>query len=117
MYLLIIYMILFIIIALMMLSLPFIRNGHSLLSKPFIIISNFIIIIPIILYLSFGQLNALSGWLSYGKKQHYELAVKVQELGGIEGLIVLLKQRLKEHPGDKKASELLHKLMAMKNNS
>ncbi len=96
MYLLIPYFILFIIIALSLLTLPFIKHRQSLMSKPYIIISHFIIITSIMLYLCFGQSKELFDWLSHGKN-HYELAVKFEELGGIDRLIALVKQKLESN--------------------
>ena len=116
MVMLIISIILLLVSALTIVAIPFVKHQQSLLSKPYLIISSSIVLTSIVLYFNFGQASALKTWLSYGKN-HYELAVKVEELGGIDGLIARLKKKLEGHPNDKKGLEMLRKLTAIKKNT
>lgn len=116
MFILLLSLTLLLMLALAMLALPFLKTKHSLLSKPFVLISASIVLTSMTLYLSFGDSKALLQWLAYGK-QHYELAVQVEELGGIDGIIARLKKKLENRPNDQKGQEILHKLLAAKKNT
>lgn len=102
---------LLLIITASIIALPFVRAKHSLVSKPFLLLLSAFLTTPVILYVNFTNPKELLQWLTYGK-QHYELALQVQALGGIDGLITRLKKKLEEHPNDQKGLEILRRLQS-----
>lgn len=95
--------------ALGVLAIPFIRSTHSVLSKDFIAISIITILFSVVLYQSFGQTSAVRLWFTEGKN-HYNLMIELQQLGGIEGIITRLQDKLSANPNDAKGWFILGKL-------
>jgi len=56
--------------------------------------------------------SAISEWLLHGKK-HYELQLQVNRLGGIEGIIQRVKQKLEKDPTDAQGWLILGKMYLM----
>lgn len=109
MYLLYILLILFVISALSLTAVPFFKNNISILSKPYLSIASIALAFSLCVYFSFGQSKELEHWLTAGQK-HYQLAVEVNRLGGIDGIIEKLKQKLATNPTDAKGWVILGKL-------
>jgi cytochrome c-type biogenesis protein CcmH/NrfG len=100
------------VIAIIIVSIPFIRNKIVFSRTLFLII-----IFKVALVLTFLQFHhhdkALSEWLAYGKL-HYELLAKFKELGGVDGAIANTKKHLGQHPEDSQAWIILGKLYLAK---
>jgi cytochrome c-type biogenesis protein CcmH/NrfG len=69
----------------------------------------------LLLYQFTGDKIALSDWLAEGK-QHYKLLEQFEALGGIDGAINKITQRLKANPDDKQGWLILGKLYQAKHN-
>lgn len=67
----------------------------------------------IVFYIATTNLTALQQWLN-GGMQHYQLLTQFEELGGLEGAITKVKDRLSSHPEDVKGWNLLGKLYMAK---
>lgn len=100
--------------ALSLLAIPFIKN-QALISRDFFVISLFTILFSFTLYQFFGQSKALSDWFAHGKN-HYKLMVEVERLGGIDGIISRLQNKLAANPNDAKGWLILGKLYYAKQN-
>lgn len=95
--------------ALTLIAIPFVKNRVSILSTRFLAISAFIILFSFTLYLTLGQTKELQQWFSYGKN-HYQLSIEVDRLGGIDGIIARLLKKLEANPNDAKGWFILGKL-------
>lgn len=102
--------------AFILIAVPFIKTESSILSLPFFSILFFMTIFSLGTYLSLGQTNELRHWFSYGKN-HYQLAIEVDRLGGLDGLIAQLEQKLRLHPDEAKGWFILGKLYFSKQDS
>jgi hypothetical protein len=65
------------------------------------------------IYLFFTHTIALTEWINHGQ-QHYELLVEYNQLGGIDGMIAKIKQKLSQNPGDEQGQIILKKLYHIK---
>jgi cytochrome c-type biogenesis protein CcmH/NrfG len=68
------------------------------------------------LYYFSGNHQALAFWFAEGK-QHYELLGKIDELGGIDGVIFRIQEKLKQNPADAEGWFILGKLYLSKQNA
>lgn len=80
---------------------------------PFCIIVFSFISIAISSYWFANDKSTLNAWLS-GGKQHYQLLLKVDELGGIDAIITRMEKTLAAHPNDAKGWFILGKLYLSK---
>lgn len=100
------------IIAIIILSLPWIINRKnsvgSLLPWAFALI-----IVAVSLYSFTGDKVALSKWFSNGQP-HYQLLKQFDQLGGVDGAILRIKNKLAQHPDDAKGWLILCKLYLSK---
>ncbi len=94
--------------ALGLLAIPFMRN-QALLSKDFFIIGLIATVFSFSIYHYFGQSAAVSTWFAQGKN-HYKLMTEVDRLGGIDGIITRLKNKLEANPNDAQGWLILGKL-------
>jgi cytochrome c-type biogenesis protein CcmH/NrfG len=110
------YSLLFILlfVALTLIALPFIKN-KSYRSKSFIGTIVFSIIFTVSLYQLTSNSTALKTWLTTGQ-QHYQLAEEVNQLGGIDNIILKIKQRLAENPNDVSGWLILSKIYRAQHN-
>ncbi len=72
-----------------------------------------LILISLGTYNYFIKTEGLAYWLK-GGEEHYQLMVKFNELGGIDGIIQQVKKKLALNPNDKQGQEILLKLYKMK---
>lgn len=96
------------IIAIAIIAIPFIRS-KIFISKRFFSIAALISSVSLVLYYSLSDQSALTQWLTQGK-QHYQLLMKVDELGGIDAIINRIQQRLATNPNDARGWFILGKL-------
>jgi cytochrome c-type biogenesis protein CcmH/NrfG len=68
------------------------------------------------LYQSSTQTKALNDWFNQGKK-HYNVLVQYEALGGTDGMITKIKQKLAAHPADAVGWTILGKLYWMKHDT
>lgn len=92
-----------------LLAIPYIQAKKSLLSKSFLILGLVILLFSFTLYSFFGAPSALKQWLTVGK-QHYQIMLEYNQLGGIEGIISRIKAKLKANPRDAQGWFILGKL-------
>jgi cytochrome c-type biogenesis protein CcmH/NrfG len=79
----------------------------------FTVSCSLLIIISITFYYFLGNKTALHQWLNQGK-QHFQLLETFDALGGVEGAITKIKNKLAENPIDAKGWYILAKLYAAK---
>jgi cytochrome c-type biogenesis protein CcmH/NrfG len=96
--------------ALCLLLWPFTKNRRIK-----IIISLFAGILCFGLYFLIGRPSDLKEWLTQGK-QHYALVETYQALGGIDGMIERIKEKLKKNPSDQTGWVILGKLYLAQHN-
>lgn len=96
--------------AVLVIAIPF---GRQIFSKEFFLISIFMIVFSVVLYGMIGDSKGLQQWLMTGRN-HYELLTQVERLGGIDGLITRLENKLAENPEDSKGWNILAKLYLAK---
>ncbi|MEO8402750.1 MAG: hypothetical protein ABI597_13345 [Gammaproteobacteria bacterium] len=108
MYLLYSSILLMLLAALSLLALPFIAI-KQLFSWRFLFTGLFTILFSLSLYHFSGNHAALTEWILQGKK-HYQLQTEVKQLGGIDGIIAHIKQKLQSHPDDAQGWFILGKL-------
>jgi hypothetical protein len=99
-------------LAIIIISIPFIRKKLVFSRSLFFIISFKVALVFAFIHFH-NHDKELGEWLARGK-QHYELLVKFKELGGVNGAIVHTKQHLEDHPDDAKAWTILGKLYLAK---
>lgn len=96
------------IISLSIVSIPFINNKQLSFSK-FLPISILLCLSALILYEFSGNKLTLQQWLSHGK-EHYQLQLEVERLGGIDALIKRVQAKLETNPNDAQGWLILGKL-------
>lgn len=97
----------------LLIAIPFIKN-KTLLSKSFFVMLIFVVIFSLGLYFTLGSSNHLRNWQTKGR-DHYALLVQMEQLGGIDGMIAQIKQKLAVNPEDKKGWFILGRLYLAKN--
>jgi|GEM_PF-4934929 len=112
MFILYLLLILMLVAALSLLAIPFLKN-KALSSKNFLAGALFILLAATGLYALTSDQPALHQWLTKGK-QHYQLLIEYNELGGIDGIIERVKKKLAANPNDKQGRQILDKLYEMK---
>lgn len=85
-------------------------------SKNIFCVGLFMIVFSCGCYWLTGQWQAYQAWQMHGKK-HYELMVQYEQLGGIDGIISRIKQKLVANPDDPEGWKILAKLYKAKGNS
>lgn len=99
-------------IAIIILSLPWIINHKKSFSSLFPW-AFALIIAAVSLYSFSGDKVALTKWFSNGLP-HYQLLKQFDELGGVDGAISQIKNKLVQHPDDAKGWLILYKLYLSK---
>lgn len=99
--------------AVIWLTIPFAKN-QAIFSKKFLTLIFIFIFCATLLYQLSGNSYALHQWLATGEK-HYQLQTEVAQLGGIDGIIARVKQKLQNHPDDAKGWMILGKLYLFEN--
>jgi cytochrome c-type biogenesis protein CcmH len=79
----------------------------------FFALAFFIALTSLGLYSISGNKYDLDAWLTQGKN-HYALMQQMQDLGGIDGMIAKVKDRLAENPDDAQGWMILGKLYQVK---
>lgn len=106
-----IFILLMLLIAISIIAIPFFKSrGHF---KIFLVFSSMIMLASLVLYQITGNSQALNQWLTQGQR-HYELMRDYQKLGGIDGMIIRVKEKLKTNPHDLEGLSILNKLYRMK---
>lgn len=101
---------LMLIAAILLLSAPFLKN-HSYLGLLGTL--SFLIIASIGLYSFFGSTKNTILWETQGKT-HYQLLMQFNQLGGIDGIIDKIKNRLAQNPNDPEGWRILGKMYLFK---
>lgn len=94
--------------ALGLLAIPFINN-KTLLSKKFYGIVFFTICFSFGLYPLTGNMTAVKNWYEQGQA-HYHLLEKLEQIGGVDGVITQIQAKLTHHPNDAQGWLILSKL-------
>ncbi len=92
-------------------AIPFIRQKRGL--KPFVITTVCLFIFCITFYQCSGNKSALYAWINHGE-QHYQLQEVVNQLGGIDGIITQIKNKVAANPNDAQGWFILSKLYLAK---
>ena len=95
-------------IALAVMAIPFARQ-KQLNSRYFVMVSLMLIVLASALYRYSTNSEALQNWFTSGA-MHYQLMEKFQELGGVDGAIRRIEERLTTSPDDAPGWVLLGKL-------
>lgn len=103
---------LMLVIAILLLAIPFIKNKSASI-QAFLMIALIMIVFAGGLYSLTSNHAALEEWLLHGK-EHYQLLLEYQQLGGLEGLITKVNAKVKENPNDAQGWYILGKLYLMK---
>jgi cytochrome c-type biogenesis protein CcmH/NrfG len=82
------------------------KNQNRLLASTFAVLFS---LFSILLYLFSSHPVALKYWLTEGK-EHYELIQTFERLGGVEGAITRIHQKLMENPENREGWIILGKL-------
>lgn len=98
--------------ALCLLFWPTIKSRSGFLSRSHIF-GLFILFASFAFYFCFNNPTELRQWLDHGKR-HYELLVEYERLGGIDGIIAKIKQKLAQNPSDRQGWMILGKLYKAK---
>lgn len=108
------YSLLFVMVlaALALLAVPFVTN-KTFFSKRFIIASLFILCFSFGVYQLSGNKIGLKFWLTQGKER-YRLLSQFDELGGIDGAIKRVQEKLISNPNDAQGWFILAKLYEAK---
>lgn len=96
------------VVACIIIAIPFFKNQKRLLRYCFLtclVVSIF----AALLYVSTRDQAALKNWLTQGK-EHYQLMEKFNELGGVDGAIHRIQEKLIANPQDAEGWLLLGKL-------
>lgn len=80
--------------------------------RNFLIVSFCMVVFAFISYRFSGDHAELEQWFAVGK-QHYQLQQEVNALGGVDGMIARVKERLKVHPEDAEGQLILKKLESL----
>lgn len=98
----------FILLALFILAIPFFKKNNA--NKKTVFYSSvFIILFSFVIYIKEGNLLSYDEWITHGQS-HYQLQLKISQLGGIDTIIDTIKQKLEKNPNDAKGWYLLGKL-------
>jgi cytochrome c-type biogenesis protein CcmH/NrfG len=97
--------------ALFLLFIPF-RSRHAAL-KNYLLVGLFTILFSIGIYQFTTDTNALRTWFADGR-EHYQLLEKFDALGGVDGAIIKVKEKLAANPEDKQGWIILGKLYLTK---
>lgn len=92
--------------ALSLLAIPLLVSRFALHNWPPLL---FLLIFSLSLYYFFGNFRALHNWLTTGR-QHYALQQQVEQLGGINGMITQIQQKLILDPTNAEGWFILGKL-------
>jgi cytochrome c-type biogenesis protein CcmH/NrfG len=98
--------------ALCLIALPFFLNKkqqRASLFKGYFIVALLFIVLAVELYHSLHNQTALKQWLTRGR-QHYDLLVKFNDLGGLEGVVTKVQKRVQSMPNDAQGWFILGKL-------
>jgi cytochrome c-type biogenesis protein CcmH/NrfG len=95
-------------IALGIIAIPFAKQ-KKLFSRYFILICLIITLLAGILYRFSANPAALKNWLTTGR-EHYQLLEQFNELGGVDGAINRIEEKLAANPNDAAGWVLLGKL-------
>jgi cytochrome c-type biogenesis protein CcmH/NrfG len=106
------FLLLMLAIALTLISVPFIRS-KTLFSKSYGMTTALALFFILTLYIFHSENTALRAWVN-GGKEHYDLLLKFKEAGGIDGMIIRIKQKLAESPTDAEGWFILGKLYLSK---
>jgi cytochrome c-type biogenesis protein CcmH/NrfG len=111
----ILYSFIFLLLAtgILFIAVPFIKN-KMFFSKSFFVIASFVVIFSLSLYFTLCSPQDLRTWLTQGRN-HYELLVQMDQLGGIDGMIDRIKLKLVENPEDAEGWFILGRLYLAKN--
>lgn len=105
---LIVLLMTFFFMAVAILAIPFLRNKNTGLPV-FLTIAAFVGVFSFMLYYFSGNKIALAQWFAHGK-EHYQLQVQVNQLGGIDGIIKKVQKKLDANPKDAAGWLILGKL-------
>lgn len=103
---------LMLITALTLVTFPFITT-KPFQFKSYLAISSMLAIFSLALYQFSGDKVALIQWAQHGA-EHYHLLEKFDQLGGIDGIIAQINERLKQHPNDAQGWYILSRLYQSK---
>jgi cytochrome c-type biogenesis protein CcmH/NrfG len=112
MILLYISLILMLSVSLCLISMPFIKNKKRL-SSGFYLTASLTILLALSLYYFSSNFRVLQFWITQGQS-HYQLLEKLDQLGGVEGVITRITEKLKIHPDDAQGWFILGKLYLSK---
>lgn len=101
-------------IAIVLLAVPLLKNKNYSW-KSFTVVSVAVVLFSVGLYSLTDNHTALEEWLLHGK-EHYQLLVQYQELGGLDGIIKRVNAKVKANPNDAEGWYILGKLYLMKQN-
>ena len=108
---------LMLIVAFCLLFLPIFSTDTRSDSNDFIfskiIIFSIFSIFSFSLYFFLNNTTMLAQWINHGQ-QHYQLSVDYNQLGGIDGIIAKIKERLAQNPADQQGRIILEKLYRLK---
>lgn len=105
-------LILMLLVAIAFIALPLAKH-HQIFSKTFFISAAFIVLFAAGMYVFLGDYRGLSQWMSQGR-EHYQLMSTFESLGGVDGAISKIENRLLENPKDAKGWFILGKLYLSK---
>lgn len=103
---------LMVIASLCIIVVPFVVH-NAIFSKSFLLVSALMVLASVGIYQLLGDKPALNQWITNGK-DHYRLLETVNQLGGIDGLIARVKQKLQADPLNAQGWFILGKLYLSK---
>ena len=98
--------------ALLLLFIPFRSHQHAAI-KNYVLVGLFTILFAVGIYQFTTDTNALKMWFADGR-EHYQLLEKFDALGGVDGAIAKVKEKLAANPDDKQGWIILGKLYLSK---
>lgn len=102
-------------LAIAWLAIPYYKH-HALASKGYIVSALFLICFTLGIYSLSGNKIELAFWLKQGKER-YHLLSQFNELGGIDGAIQQIQDKLTKNPNDPRGWHILGKLYESKGNT
>lgn len=105
------WLFLMLLVGLGLLAIPFIKN-RSL--KGYIVSASLMTLLGFLIYQFSGNKAGLYLWMTQGK-QHYQLLETFEQLGGIDGAIAQIENKLAKNPQDAQGWAILGKLYLSKN--
>lgn len=105
-------LILMLLVAIAFIALPFAKH-RQIFSKKFLASTSLVVLLAVGLYFLLGDYRGLSQWMSQGR-EHYQLMATFESLGGVDGAISRIENRLLENPNDAKGWFILGKLYLSK---